>query len=303
MLTAIMAAPVLVALCGCPAGMAPLGKPAATFDTATAKVVTNTENAYRTADRLYFDEQMSAAVLAYDKQPNWDPHSIKPLLTPRQLEARTTILEALKAYAASLDQIANAGTSNAKAIDTNSAAVGNNLVTLSGNLASATGADELAVPQREGNIVSVATRELGQFLVAHKARKDLGRIVVQMDPSITSICTVLQTDIATLRRQAANDYSQMLTQQDQFIRNAGTQLSPEERRTEIRRLPELLQKAKNTDDLLDALGKSIGKLATAHKAMATTAQGGNPESLSAALADFADYAESVATFYQSLPQK
>ena len=92
-------------VCGC--SLTPLAKHTAAFSNATTAVVNGSEDAYRAANRLYFEEQMSAAVLNYDSQPTWDPHSVKPLLSKRQLDVRYALLDGLKAYAQHLSDIEN----------------------------------------------------------------------------------------------------------------------------------------------------------------------------------------------------
>ena len=55
------------------------------------------------AMRLRLQEQASASVYAYDKDPAWSPYKdLTPLLTPAQLDARIKVLEGLKAYADTL---------------------------------------------------------------------------------------------------------------------------------------------------------------------------------------------------------
>ena len=263
-------------------------------------VVNRSEDAYRAANRLYFEEQMSAAVLTYDTQPNWDPHSIKPLLTEKQLNVRTTVLNSLKLYASNIAQIENSP-KNAAGLDSAAEAAGNNLMSLSSGLDAELGGVGVTVSQAQANGFSTAVKALGEYLIAKKVKHDLPPRIQAMDPQIEAICKVLVLDITALQTQADNDYSNLLTQQDLFIRKAGDKLNPVERRAEVRRLPLILQKQEASKELFDALKVALQRLALTHHALAAAAQGNNPEALSARIADLLDAGQTLATFYGSLP--
>src|SRR5579871_7066446 len=93
-------------LVGC-ATTAPLARHTADFSSATSLVVDNSENAYRAAVRLHDQEQASAAVAKYDSDKPWDPHTLKPLINAQGLQARSDVLDGLKAYAQSLADVTN----------------------------------------------------------------------------------------------------------------------------------------------------------------------------------------------------
>lgn len=291
----------LLAFCFWGCSLTPLAKHTTDFSIATRTVVNGSKDAYRAADRLYFEEQMSAAVLNYDSQPTWDPHSVQPLLTPKQLEVRYALLDSLKAYAQTLSEIENSP-KNAEGLDAAAAGVGNNLVQLSGSLDQALGgAKGLAVSQANANGVSTAAKALGDFLIARIVRHQLPANIAAMDPHIQAICKVLQVDIATLQSQAQADYGNLLTQQDLFIRKSGDKLSPIERRTEIRRLPQILAASEASKSLLENLQRAIADLASAHSALANAASGKDPETLRQRIADLQDSGQVLANFYQTLP--
>ncbi|CAN5642928.1 hypothetical protein BH10ACI4_BH10ACI4_30250 [soil metagenome] len=290
---------VLLTLSGC--SLTPLARHSAAFSTATAIVINGSEDAYRAANRLYFDEQMSAAALSYDSQPNWDPHSIQPLLSETQLDVRTTLLNSLKAYAQNISEIENAPR-RADGLDSAASGAGNNLMTLSSNLNGELGdAKGITVSQAQANGLSTAVKALGEFLIAKKVRRQLPGQIQAMDPQIEAICRVLLLDITALQTQTKNDYSDLLTQQDLFIRRAGDKLNPVERRAEIRKLPLILQKAEASKELLEALKVAIHRLALTHHALAAAAQGNNPEDLRAKIGDLQDAGQTLANFYRSLP--
>ncbi|ADW67677.1 hypothetical protein AciX9_0606 [Granulicella tundricola MP5ACTX9] len=287
-------------LTGC--SVTPLAAHTAAFAKATTVVVNSSEDAYRKANSLYFEEQTSAAVLKYDSSPTWDPHSIKPLLTDQQLKVRYTLLDGLKEYAKNLDTVENAP-KNMKGLGTASEGLGTNLMTLStdaNSVLAGGGISGLSLTQAQANNVSTAAYALGEFLAYRKVKGRLPQEIVSMDPAIDTLCKVLVTDIAKLEQQADNDYSMLLTQEDVFIRTSHG-MTPMERRTEIARLPRILQRQKTTHELMDELTKAIQSLALTHHALASAAQGHNPEALKARIADLEAIGSSLATYYSSLP--
>jgi hypothetical protein len=264
-------------------------------------VVNGSKDAYRVANRLYFDEETSAAVLNYDSEPAWDPHSIQPLLTKQQLRVRYTLLDGLRAYAQDLDKIENSP-KRARDLDAAASGVGNNLVTLTTNLDEDLGGSKgITISQAKANGLSTATKALGEFLIASKVRHGLAGRIDEMDPHIQAICKVLELDITTLQSQANYDYSNLLTQQDLFIRKAGDKLSPVERRAEIRRLPKIIERSEASKALLEDLERAISRLALAHHALAAAARSDDPETVRQRIADLQDSGQVLATFYQSLP--
>ena len=295
---------VFTGLLACTAGCAltPLARHTAAFATATALVVHGSQDAYRTANRLYFDEQVSSAVLQYDKQPTFDPRSITPLLTTQQMHVRDSLLDALQRYAENLDEIENAP-GKATGLDAAAAGVGNNLLAMNTSLrmdfSSAKGA---AMTQTQANILSTSVEALGRFLIARKVKRELPSMIVALDPAIEQICKVFEVDIATLQSQAHNDYSQLLSQQDLFIRNPLNKMDAVERRAEIRQLPLILQASRDSDALLTSLKVAIERLALAHHSLAEAAQGNNPEVLRARIGDLMSSGQQLASFYQTLPK-
>jgi hypothetical protein len=294
----IIAACVPLWVCGC--SITPLRKHTAAFSRATTAVVNGSEDAYRAANRLYFEEEMSAAVLNYDSQPTWDPHSVQPLLTKQQLRVRYTLLDGLKAYAQNLDKVENSP-KRSRGLDAAASGVGNNLVALTANLDQDLGGSKgISISQADANGLSTATKALGEFLIANKVRHGLASKIDEMDPHIQTICKVLQLDITTLQSQADYDYSNLLTQQDLFIRKAGDKLSPVERRAEIRRLPKIVERSETSKALFEDLERAISRLALAHHALALAARGNDPETMRQRIADLQDSGQMLATFYQSL---
>jgi hypothetical protein len=279
-------------LTGC--SISPLAKPTAAFSSATNLVVDNSENAYRAAVRLHDQQQLAAAAATYDTNPNWDPHNlpVKHLLDDKDLDARTQVLDGLKLYAQSLSDLTNKISSDT--LDNAASSVGKNLKTLSGDLPKA----GFKLSQDETSGASTAVDALGTYLVSKKVASQVPTIIKNMAPTVDAICNLLNSDITVLRRQSHDDYEQLLTQQDSFIRHVQG-LTPVERRAEINKLPQIIADQETTDDTLSDLQKTITKLAQTHQALAAAAQTKNPESVKARIADLEATAERLSKFYSS----
>jgi hypothetical protein len=292
----------LSGITGC--SLAPLAKQSGAFSAATTSVVTSSKDAYRKANSLYFEEESSSAIFKYDKSMNWDPYSVKPLLNDKQLQARYTLLDGLKAYAKDVDAVENEP-KNLKGLDTAAESVGNGLLSVSTNLnadltSANSGATTHTLTQEQANIVSTATYALGEFLAARKVKSNLPRLIEKMDPTITAICQVLEADITVIQTFTDNAYSEMVIQQDHFIRSSPT-MDAVDRRSEIAKLPKLVQRQRASHDLLDDLKSAIHKMAMAHHALAYAANGDNSISLASRIADLEAAAQNLASFYATLP--
>jgi hypothetical protein len=288
---------------GC--SLTPLAKHTAAFSTAATLVINSSEDAYRGANQLRQDEQVAAAVSDYDKNPKWSPYTdTKPLLTTEQLNARITVLDGLKAYAASLVQIT--GSQSSKDLNTAAAGVGSNLKSLSSTVATDLKSSVPNAPVMsavEANGVSTAVRALGDYLIARKVKGSLPKVTQDMNPIIKTLCELLDSDIVVLRRQADVDYQTLITDQDQFIRHPATPLDPVEHRNEIGKLISLAAQQKANDDLLAKLQVALHTLELTHQALAAAAQGNDTESIKQKIADLEAAGQSLASFYSSLPTK
>jgi hypothetical protein len=288
---------------GC--SLTPLAKHTAAFSTAATLVINSSEDAYRGANQLRQDEQVAAAVSDYDKNPKWSPYTdTKPLLTTEQLNARITVLDGLKAYAASLVQITGSQSSND--LDTAAAGVGSNLESLSSTVATDLKSSVPNAPvmsAEEANAVSTAVRALGDYLIARKVKGSLPKVTQDMNPNVKTLCELLDSDIVSLRRQADVDYQTLITDQDQFIRHPATPLDPVEHRHEIGKLITLAAQQKANDDLLAKLQVALHTLELTHQALAAAAQGNDPESIKQKIADLEAAGQSLASFYGSLSTK
>ncbi len=293
-----LALPLLLFFGGC--SVSPLAKHTAEFSTATNAVVDSSENAYRAAVRLHDDEQLSAAVQKYDTNQPWDPHDIKHLIDARGLDARTDILEGLKTYAQTLADVTNVGHSDS--LDASATSIGTNLQQMSAALnPDATATPTFAITPAQANAVSTALKALGDYLANKKVKSAVPKIIRDMDPQIEVLSNLLDSDITILRRQSGNDYEQLLMQQDTFIRKSGHDLSPIERRAEIKKLGQIILRKEATDDMLHELQIAIKSLAETHHALAAAAQSKDAASLNERIAELKATADRLNHFYDSLP--
>ena len=294
-----------LALVGCPSTPGRLAKHANAFSGATIRVVNGASDAYRKANELHDQAEISLAVLDYDKKPAWNPNDyVKPLLSQEQLTARIEILNGLKSYAKKIADLAAGG----KQTDLESAAteVGSSLQNLSKNVPSALSTsipDAGPMSDTTKNAVSTALLAFGKFLQEAKITKSLPQVIGDNDKNVSELCDFLDSDIRILRRQADVDYGRVITSQDQYIRHEGSTLSAEERRSEIRKLPQFVLEQRQNDQLLAKLQKTIQTLSETHHAFAVAAQSGNPESLSQYINDLSAQGQSLAAFYDELSKK
>jgi hypothetical protein len=283
--------------------LSPLAKHTAAFSTAAATVIDGSEDAYRAAMRLRFEEQATASVYDYDKNPTWSPYrDLAPLLSPAQLDARIKVLDGLKAYA---DTLVNLTSSKPSAdLETAAQGVGTNLQGLNQSVATNFGTLAPNIPIMSGanaNAVSTAVLALGEYLMARKIKSSLPKITQQMNPTVITLCELLSSDIQALRSQADVDYQSLITRLDQSIRHEGTEVTPYEHRKEIRTLIGLADQQKANDELLAKLQSALHNLDMTHQALAAAAQGNNPESIAQKIAELQAAGKDLNSYYKSLP--
>jgi hypothetical protein len=287
-------------LAGC---LSPLAKHAVAFSTATATVVDGSEDAYRAAMRLRFEEQVTASVYDYDKNPTWSPYKdLAPLLSPAQLDARIKVLDGLKAYADTLVDLTSGKPS--KDLEAAAQGVGTNLQGLNQSVATNFSTLVPNIPvmsTANANAASTAILALAEYLTARKVKASLPKITQQMSPTVTALCELLNSDIGVLRTQADVDYQSLITRLDQSIRHEGTAVSPYEHREEIRTLIDLADQQKANDELLAKLQAALHNLDLTHQALAAAVQGNNPESISQKIAELQAAGKDLSNYYKSLP--
>lgn len=293
----------ILAVCGCRHAVAPITKNVSAFSTAASLVVDNSTNAYRAANDLHDQEQISAGVIKVETGQAWDFHNISPLISPDGMKARTDILEALKSYAQSLAELTPS--TDSSALTSASTSTGSNLKTLGATIkADPVGAKTgFSVDTQAANAVSTATLALGEYLEQRKVKQELPAITRDMDPHIEALCKLLTDDINTIRAQSKKDHEDLMRQQWVFIQMNREKMSGTELRDEVGKLATELRNEQATDNMLADLHSAIGRLAMTHHALAAAAQGDNPEALNARIADLSAAGANLAHYYQGLPSK
>jgi hypothetical protein len=304
-----------LAVCALIAGcMSPLAQHTVAFSKATDMVVDNSKDSYRAAVDLRLREQTMAAVYDYDKKPNWNPNTdFKPLLTEDQLDARIKVLDGLKEYSRSLVELtsgksspetqaaaAAAGASLQSLSQSVSTSLGNSASSASTTSTASSASTTSGMSTSETNAASTAVLALAKYLTARKVKGALPKVTQDMNPNIMTLCKVLNDDITILRRQADVDYTELETQQDLFIRNAGAGLNSVQHREEVGKLVLIANEKRANDALLAKLQASLVNFELTHQALAAAAQGNNPESLSQKIAELAAAGQDLGNFYKSL---
>ncbi len=288
---------------GCVRSMSQLAQHTQAFSNAAIVVTSGSEDAYSSANTLHYNEQISLAVIAFDKSPSWNPEAyVKPLLTDEQLEARRQVLDGLKSYAEILSDL----TSTKGNTDLNAAAkdVGTNLQQLSSTVSTSFGTGTgLSISDTEKNTLSTALVALGTFLKERTVSKQLPTVLQDNDKTVAAICDALLADIKILRRQATKDYGELETAQDQYIRTAQPPFAADQRRMEISKLPAMVLQQQQNDLLLSKLDKAVRSLKLTHHALAAAAQGNSPGSLRQYIAELTAEGQSLTSYYQSLSSK
>lgn len=211
----------------------------------------------------------------YEKDPQWSPYKNSPhLLSTAQLQARVIVLKALRTYAQSLVDL-NEGVQS-KELDEETRRTGLSLISLTtqiGPLMSSIPSDRAGVPSfAPKDMVDKSQTSLvalGQYLASQKLRSAFPKIVVAMDPHIDNLCLLLFADITVMRQRSRVDFREVAEEENSYIRR--TNLSPSERREEIRQLPLIIGVEQDVDGKLSELESSIHAFAAAHHALSVRA--------------------------------
>jgi hypothetical protein len=280
-----------------------MAKHATALSTISTEVISNSEDAYRNAIDLHDREEVSAGVLQVERGKAWDYDKLTPLMTAESLGARVQILEALKAYSQSLQEV-TAGLAS-PALTAAATASGTNLKTIGTTITTDPGLKQtgFSITAQTANLVSTATLAIGEYLVARKVNAALPTITAQMDPHVETLCKLLSDDIVILRRQSSKDYEDLSRQEWTFIQVNKEKMSPVELRDEIEKLPTYRKDEQKADALLAGLHGALARLALTHHALAAAAQGNNPETLTAKLGEVLAAGNDLKTYYKSLPSQ
>jgi len=311
---------VCLLMTGCMGG---LKKHGAALSAATAPVVDAAEQAYKNANAIHDLRENYDAAVEFDKTDEngkvYNPRSIRPLLSEKQIDVRLAMLKALQLYVKNVAALTSGTESKeldeaSKSLADGIAGIGNLYLpagsesstivqTVDGQSATITTTTPTnAISSGAQNGIAVAVNALGQYLGARKVKKELPGIVVKMDPQIEKMCDAMAKDVDALKSEELIDFNFMINQQTLFLREK-TSMDAGERRAMIMKLPDIVRRHRASDEQLDDLKAGLFRLKMTHHALAADAQGNNPEGLKAKVANLSSAGEGLGKFYSSLPAK
>ena len=257
----------LSTLSGC--AVSPLSQRAATFSTAASATVVKMQSAYQLVETTYEEAAMASLVNQFDMK-GFDPASIQPFIPAADMKARTDLMSALQQYATLLAEVS--GGSEVTELDKESEALGTNLEVL----AKAAPLTALAKnANMESGVASAAVDALGRVLMKKATAKELPSILESAQKPIDTICTLLGQDIGTpegtgLRNELRDKYVELIADQRTYILANEAKMSPDEKRTEIAKLPQLVTAEKQGDTTLEQTQKALEQLATTNDVLMQT---------------------------------
>jgi hypothetical protein len=257
----------LFTLSGC--AISPLSQRAATFSTAASATVVKMQSAYQLVETTYEQAAMASLVNQFDTK-GFDAASIQPFIPDADMKARTDLMSALQQYATLLAEVS--GSSEVTELDKDSAAMGTNLEALAKDAPLTALAKNANV---ESGVASAAVDALGQVLMKRATAKELPSILESAQKPIDTICTLLGQDIGTtegmgLRNELRDKYGELIADQRTYIKDNEAKMTPDEKRTEIGKLPQLVTAEKQGDATLEQTQKALQQLATTNDALTET---------------------------------
>jgi hypothetical protein len=278
------------------------------LDAATAPVVDQAADAYRSANTIHNLRQDYDAVAEFDASGDkvYNPRDIKVLLSDKDIALRLTVLQGFQLYVKSLCAIVSGN--NPKELSEAAVNVGGQLSTLGNTLApsiqKAVGikSEDSSAPVISTdfqNGITTALDALGKFLIARKVKAELPAKIAAMDPHVQSLATLLESDIDVLKDVGHRDYERIINLQTLSLRQ-NTNLASRERREGIMKLPEVVRRQRDAEEKLNSLRAAVILLAQTHQQLVADAQAKNPQSFKEKLEDLAAAAQDLGTFYSSL---
>jgi hypothetical protein len=254
-------------LSGC--AVSPLSQRAATFSAAASATVVKMQSTYQLVEQTYEAAAMATLVNQFDTK-GFDPASIQPFIPDADMKARTELMSALQQYATLLAEVS--GSSEVTELDKESEALGTNLEVL----AKAAPLTALAKnANMESGVASAAVDALGRVLMKKATAKELPSILESAQKPIDTICTLLGQDIGTpegtgLRNELRDKYVELIVDQRTYILANEAKMSPDEKRTEIAKLPQLVTAEKQGDATLEQTQKALQQLAATNDVLTQT---------------------------------
>ncbi len=287
----------LLLVSGC--SVSPLSQRATAFSTAATAATIRMQNAYQLVEQSYTEAQMASLVNTFDTR-GFDPSQIQPFMPSAAMQARTQIIGGLQQYATLLAEAG--GTQPATALDTQSEALGKSLEALS----TSTGVANVAKnAQTDIGVASIAVDTLGRILIEHRTARALPSILAQMQKPVDEICQLLEDDIGTpegggLRNQLKIDYDNLIAEQRTYIYANEGKMTPDEKRTEIEKLPQLVTAEQQDDAILEQTQAALKSLAATDDALASTKNSKHAPAFHALLAELVAESQQIGSVYNAM---
>jgi hypothetical protein len=290
----------LLLVSGC--SISPLSQRATAFSTAAMAVTLKAQNADELVEQSYTDAQMANLVNNFDTK-GFNTSQIQSFMPTAAMQARTQMIAGLQQYATLLAEVS--GNQSVTALDTQSEAVGKSLQGLSTS-AGLSGVAKNA--KSDIGLASSAVDALGRMLIEHKTAKELPGILTQMQKPVDDICQLLEDDIGTregggLRNQLENDYDSLIAEQRTYIYANEAKMTPDEKRTEIKLLPQLVTTEQQDDATLAQTQAALKAVAATNDALATTKNSKQAPAFRALLVEIVAEGQQIGSVYNATMSK
>jgi len=286
----------LLLVSGC--SVTPLEQRATEFSTAATAATLKVQNAYQLVEESYIDAQMVSLVNNFDTK-GFNATQIQSFMPSAAMRARTQMIAGLQQYATLLAEVS--GNEPVTALDAQSEALGKSLQGLSDS----TGLSSVAKSANtDMGIASTAVDALGRILIEHKTAKELPGILSQMQKPVDDICQLLEADIGTpegggLRNQLKVDYDRLIAEQRTYIYGNEAKMTPDERRTEIAKLPQLVTTEQQDDVTLAQTQAALKALAATNDALAASKNSKQAPAFRALLAELETEGQQIGSVYKA----
>lgn len=290
----------LLLLTGC--SLSPLSERATAFSTAATAATLKVNDAYQLVEQSYTDAQMADLVNHFDTK-GFNPSQIRSFMPNDAMHARTQMIAGLQQYATLLAEVG--GNQPVDAVDQQSEALGKSLQALSAS----TGLSAVAKSANtEIGLAATAVDALGRVLIERKTAKELPNILTQMQKPVDQICQLLEDDIGTpegggLRNQLKIDYDSIIAEQRTYIYANEAKMAPDERRSEIEKLPQLVRTELQDDATLAQTASALKALAATNDALVTTKNSKQAPAFRALLSQLVTEGQQIGSFYNSAMSK
>jgi hypothetical protein len=286
----------LLLLSGC--SVSPLSQRATAFSTAATATTLKVQNAYQLVEQSYTDAQMASLVDNFDTK-GFDPSQIQPFMPSAAMQARTQMIAGLQQYATLLAEVS--GKQPVTALDTQSEALGKSLQALS----TSTGLSKVAKnANTDISMASTAVDALGRLLIESRTARELPSILSEMQKPVDTICQLLEDDIGTpegsgLRNQLKIDYDSLIAEQRTYIYANEAKMTPDEKRTEIEQLPQLVTTEQQDDATLVQTQTALKALAATNDALVTTRNSKQAPAFRALLTELVAEGQQISSVYKA----